>query len=246
MTETRWTVKTPDGHLIYGVLNSPAKKKNTKAILHIHGLTGCETDYNAVCLAKALPELGYDVIRPNLYWWMPKARSLPDCTIQTHAEDINLLVKHFKKKYKKLYATGHSYGGPSLMMSNINQFNAVSLWDPSFYPAKTWRKSDFKKFGNYFISTEDTGAVYGKDFIEEAVSFTKKRAIALAKECIKPLQVIYGGQPDSVWIKEGESYHTYSNGPTNEKIIWESLHCFYEEGATEKLLQYTKKWFDKF
>lgn len=243
--EQKFSIDTFDGFKIYGVINTNPKKKNTKAILHIHGLTGDVYGYAPTRMALSFPKFGYDVIRIYLYTEKENARRLIDCTIKQHAKDIDTVVKHFQKRYKKIFATGHSYGGPSLMMSKINQFAAVSLWDPTYLPSKSVLKSDFTKIGNYYISPEGVALVVGKDFLDEAESFDRKQAISLSKKCQAPLQVIYGGK-DPYWLPEGESFHTNAKGPTDERVIKSSQHCFYEEASTAPLLRYTRQWFDRF
>jgi predicted alpha/beta-fold hydrolase len=242
MAEEKWIIDTPDGKKIYGLINTSDKKKNNKAILHIHGLTGSQTDYNSTRMALTFPKKGYDVIRANLYYWDKGARSLFDCTIEQHAIDIDTIVKYFKKKYKKIFATGHSYGGTSLMVSKINQFNAVSLWDPTYLPSTTFDLKDFTKIGKYYIDQAGVPLVLSKEFLDESQKYDREKAIELSKKCKIPLQVIYA----QWWLKEGESFHTHAKGPTNEKAIKKSIHFFYEEGTTEPLLRYTKKWFDQF
>lgn len=245
MTETVWTLDTPDGFKIYGLLNTDPKKKNTKAILHVHGLTGSQTDYCAVMLAHNMPKHGYDVIRINLYHWNEGARSLIGCTLKEHSMDIDLAIKYFKKKYKQLFATGHSYGGPSLMLSKINEFSAVSLWDPSYAPAEIWNKKDYLKVGKYYIYPHDSNFTIGEAFMDEALAFDRTRARKLAAKCTAPLQVIYCDK-DSVWVHKGESFHTFAKGPTDEKTTTKSQHAFYEEGAMRWLLTQTRKWFNQF
>lgn len=245
MTETAWTLDTPDGFKIYGLLNTDPKQKNDKAILHVHGLTGSSTSYSSVMLAHHMPKHGYDVIRIDLYNWNESARSLLGCTLKEHAADINTVVKYFKKKYKKLFATGHSYGGPSLMMSNINAFTAVSLWDPSYAPAETFSKSAYIKSGKYYIYPNGSNFAISAAFMDEALAFDRTHARKLSAKCKAPLQVIYCDK-DSIWVHKGESFHTNAKGPTDEKITKKSQHAFYEEGAMRWLLKQNKEWFDQF
>jgi len=243
--ESPFVLDTPDGFKIYGLLNTSSKKRNTKAILHVHGLGQSMHDYNAICLAHSFPSKGYDVIRVNLYHWEKQARRLIDCTISTHANDINLLIKFFKKKYKKLFCTGHSYGGPSLMSAKVNEFSAISLWDPSYIPQKIISAKDLKKEGAFYIDTAGTGSLLGQALMDEAEKFDQAHSIKLSKKCKKPIQVIYADK-NSFWIKQGESFHTYAKGPTDERRIKLSKHCFWEEGAIAPLLRYTRQWFDQF
>jgi hypothetical protein len=38
-------------------------------------------------------------------------------------------VKHFKKKYKQIFACGHSYGAPSLLFSKTDLLDGMAFWD---------------------------------------------------------------------------------------------------------------------
>jgi len=245
MPKQNWVIDTPDNFKIYGLLNTANGQKNTKAVIHIHGLTGDAYGYAASRMASVFPKYGYDVIRVNLYGWQRHSRSLLDCTLKQHAADINLIFEHFQKRYKKLFATGHSYGGPSLMKAQINKFDAVSLWDPTYLPQKSISKIDFIRLGRYYISAKHSPFAVSKKFIEEAIRFDREHSIALAKKCKAPIQVIYGGK-NPFWLPEGESFHTHAKGPKDEKVIDLTQHCFHEAGSTAPLLRYTKEWFDRF
>lgn len=242
MTEEKWVLDTPDGFKIHGLINRSDKKNNDKAVIHIHGLTGSPSGYTGVRMALTFPKHGYDVIRVGLYGTQEKARSLFDCTIKQHGVDIDLVSKYFSKKYKKLFATGHSYGGPSILTAKTSQFDAISLWDPTYLPGDCLKKEDFIKSGKYYISIAGVPLVVSKEFLDEAENFNKDFARNLAAKCKTPLQVIYA----EFWKRYEESFHTHAKGLTEEKYIPSSWHAFYEEGTTEPLLRYTRKWFDRF
>jgi dienelactone hydrolase len=247
MAEQNWTIDTPDGKKIYGLINTSDKKKNNKTILYIHGLGGGFRDHPAVKMANTFPEKGYDIIRMNLYDWAEDARKLSDCTIKQHADDINQVIKYFKKTYKTIFAVGHSYGGPCLMSCKINQLSGVSLWDPSFIPQLSAPQNAFVKSGKYYIGFDliNVPVVVSKAFIDEAAQFNHTYAVQLSKKCKSPLQVIYSDS-NSFWIEQGESFHTHSKGPTDQRTVKQSNHYFFEQGSTEPLLRYTRQWFDQF
>lgn len=245
MAEQEWVLDTPDGFKIYGVLNRSDKIKNSKAILYVHGMPFSAYDYAATRMAHSFTRHGYDIIRLNLYHWDEGARSLSDCTFKIHAADINQVYKYFKTKYSKIFAVGFSYGGPSLMESKINQFEAISLWDPTYIPADTIAMSEYKKSKNLYLSLLGTTHIRGQNFIEAAKAYTRDYAVSLSKKCNKPMQVIYAGR-DAYWIEQGESFHTHSKGPVDEQVVKSTQHFFHEEGSVEPLLRYTRKWFDKF
>ena len=91
--ETKWTIETPDGHTLYGVKNS-APNNATSAVFIVHGLTSTMNDYAYKRAADFLCGK-HDVYRFNLYAGEPGGRRLLDCTLQTHADDLNLVLAHF-------------------------------------------------------------------------------------------------------------------------------------------------------
>ena len=107
MSESTWSIPTSDGKTIYGVLNKPTGKTNKKAILHVHGLTGHVYEFSQTTMAARFPEQGYDIIRPYLYHAPDNARKLVDCTLKTHADDIDTIFDHFRKDYDEIFVSGH-------------------------------------------------------------------------------------------------------------------------------------------
>ncbi|MDB5477696.1 MAG: hypothetical protein JWM96_191 [Alphaproteobacteria bacterium] len=243
--ETHWDIKTEDGHVIYGLLNKPENKKNKKAILLIHGLTGHPHEYHHTSAAFAFPALGYDVIRPYLYCSEDNARKLVDCTIAIHSMDINTMAQFFSTQYDELYAVGHSFGGPSVIGANTQAFKAISLWDPSIEPKETLIGTAYvKPYHDLYLLSWEPDILIGKAMYEEAKDFDVNKAKLLAQACTSPVQVILAG--DGKYAKKGFSYNDFVSTPTDLKIIPGSDHCFNEEGTTEPLLLYTREWFDKF
>ncbi len=245
MTESKWSIPTPDGKIIYGVINKTTSGKNRNAVLHIHGLTGDPYEFASNVMAQQFIDQGYDVIRPHLYYGHPEARNLVDCTIAIHGQDIDTTVSHFATQYDGLFATGHSYGGPSIMSSDTDMFKAISLWDPTYDPSVAFDKNnDMPKIDDYYVLVSGTWRLMGQAMYDESLTFTKEHSRNLARNCVTPLQVILAS--DGRWIKEGESFHNFATGPTDSLVIPGSVHCFYEEGTTEPLLKATKDWFDRF
>lgn len=243
MAEEKWILDTPDGFKIHGVTNK--RPGNDKVVIYVHGLGGSQYDYAAIRMAYTLPAKGYDIIRINLYWYGDKTRSLIDCTFKIHGADINTVAQHFRKEYKKLFIAGHSYGGPSIMESNTSLSDAISLWDPTFIPAQSIQRNEFKKYNNLYLDLTGHTMIRSKDFIDAAKNYTRDYAVELAQGCKTPMQVIYAGE-NPYWLPIGESFHSHVQALKDEKIVKNGGHAFIEKGATATLLRYTRQWFDKF
>ncbi len=53
-------------------------------------------------------------------------------TITTHGKDLDTIVSHFRKKYKKIIVIGHSLGSPTILKSDFSKVDNIILWDPSY------------------------------------------------------------------------------------------------------------------
>jgi hypothetical protein len=247
MAESNWCIQKGNVK-IYGVLNTHAKRKNTRAILYVHGLTGGAYDFAATIMAQTMPKKCYDVIRVYLYHWNKDARQLIDTTIAIHGQDITTVVQHFKKKYKKIFATGHSYGAPSLMHSKTNLLDGMALWDGTTVPAQLIKASDAAKdyltikYGR--IMKWGGKSIMGNDMIEHSRSLDAKAMQKLTAKCKVPTLVVEAA--DGFWINQPDKYIDWLTCEKKRVVIKNTVHCFYEEGTTAPLLRATKAWFDRY
>jgi len=246
MAEREFTISLPDGKKMYVIENK--KDANRRAVIHVHGLTGWNYDYAATRMALTFPAEGYDVFRPNLYDWKDGARSLTDCAIAIHAADVMALVNDLRTRYDAIFLTGHSYGGPVLMLLDQNAVDGISLWDASLVPGAITDDPQWgaKPMGDVFVQNGSFEYIVGKAFIEEARMWDDSYAAARFAAWTKPLQLVQAS--GGYWIKypNGTRMHEHATGPKDYRVIQGSVHCFVEEGTTEPLLAATKGWFDRF
>ena len=127
--EKQIKIKTPDGHTIYGLMNW--MDDTDSLIIFVHGLSAYTDDEPFFNASRFFPKNGYSTARISLYSYEKNARKLMSSLIQDHASDISTAVKHFKKKFSKVYLIGHSLGAPSILLSNLNEVSGIVLWDPS-------------------------------------------------------------------------------------------------------------------
>lgn len=242
--EKNWILEARDGTNIYGVLNS-SDKNTKKAIFLVHGLNRDMHEYAFKRAADYFSE-NYDVYRFNLYDGREKGRALIDCTLQTHADDLDDVLNHYAGGYESVFLIGHSYGGPTVILANPRNITAVSLWDPSFDLKGV--QSDFSKT---YIEKEDcysvnwgTSYLIGKEMYYCANKLDKDACIKLAQEFQHPVQVIHAG--NGYYVNKDVSYHSYGNSQNIREVVSGTVHFFYEGNSCDELLQKTRNWFSKF
>lgn len=244
LKEEKWTVSTSDGFKIYGV-KSFRKPKATSAIFMVHGLTSTMHDY-AFKRAADFFSTKHDVYRFNLYDGEKGARMMRNCTLRTHADDLDTVLKKFGKKYKHIFLIGHSYGGPTIMLSKMKGVTAVSLWDPPF-DLKTLRTKHaeiFETLGNYYVINWGTSCLMSIEMFNQDLRLDEKACIELSKKCPCPLQVINAA--DSFYVKQPLSWHSYCKHKHKREYIKGTAHCFHEGNTCDELLKKTDKWFRRF
>ncbi len=123
------SIPTNDGHLIHGTLNWQ-EPQSKKLIIFVHGFGGNQSRHLFFNGARFFTQHGFTTYRFDLYSSKEKGRNLLDCTITTHAIDINTVVDCFCLEYDEIYLVGHSLAGPSILRSE-QKVHAIVLWDPS-------------------------------------------------------------------------------------------------------------------
>lgn len=241
--EEKWVITTPDHHKIYGVKNCP-EKPSRKAIFIVHGLTGHMYEY-AFKRAADFFSADFDVYRFNLYDGQDGGRFLENCTVQTHANDLNTVLHHFSAAYDDIFLIGHSYGGPTIMIACPEKVTAVSLWDPSF--DLRFIQTEFHKayvaVGEYYMVKWGVTSLIGKAMYDEANRMDEAACIALSKAFPAPIQVITAA--DGCFHNKPISYHSYGPESSIREYIEGTVHCFYEGDTCDTLLEKTQAWFSR-
>ncbi|PZQ44999.1 MAG: hypothetical protein DI551_08835 [Micavibrio aeruginosavorus] len=240
--EENWILKTPDGHTIYGIKNTTGSAK--RAVFIVHGLTGHMYEYQHKRAADHFEE-DYDVYRFNLYDGREGGRALVDCTISTHADDLNVVLKKFSGSYDKVFLIGHSYGGTTVMVANPKKVAAVSLWDPSYDLRGIQRefKKSYIEMGDYYQINWGTSYLIGRAMYDEAGSLGVAACKNLSREFEARIQVVLAG--DGYYVGKPYSYDSFGIGSKRD-IVAGTAHCFYEGKSCDDLLAKTQAWFESF
>lgn len=243
-------IKTTDRKYIYGVLRIPRNslRLNGKPlVVFVHGLTGHKNEHHFFNGARFFEKRGWPTFRFDLYGDEKRSRHLQNCTLETHAKDLDTVIDYFiNKGAKKIFVAGHSYGGLTILMSKQQKYNAVALWDASYNPFtffKDMKRISIKKFAGYI---EDWGIqfIIGEAMMREARKLTARKCDNIIRAISVPVKIIVAGK--GVLVKVGQKYFKAANKPKEFKIIKSTTHVFDEDGAEEKLFQETYSWFSKF
>lgn len=236
---------TLDGFTVYGTYTYASKTKGEKLVVFAHGLTGKSISYVHMAGAEAMQAAGYDTFRMDFYAPKPHARRLSISTLETHAADLNVVLRHFAKHYKRIYLVGHSYGALAALILNPDVV-AMSLWEASFAPAMLWDMMNPRYSKEIDACIVDLGCEYviGKAMIEEAEHYTVDKCLALAQMIKVPTQLVVAACDR---CSGEEIYFDKTLPQPSEKVtIPNASHTFSELGVAQHLFGETLRWFNQF
>jgi alpha-beta hydrolase superfamily lysophospholipase len=232
-------------HVVYGRLRGSLKRP---LFMTVHGLPGDFREGLHEQAARWFAKRGFAAFRFNLYDWQKHARQLTDCTLQTHANDLDAVIRYFRRRgVKKIFVAGHSYGGPAILLSREQDFNAAALWDPSFkifftkkcygYPAGTYVKAL-----NGYVMKWGVDVIIGKAMAEEA---NRLPWTELTKNFHAPLKIISAEK--GVLVPGAKQYFKTANAPKSLTVLKGATHYFDDkDGMRENVFKISKQWFDAF
>ncbi len=239
--EEELSIATDDGFLLYGTLTN-AVEKSEKLVIFVHGFTGHRHEHIFFNGARFFAERGFDSYRFNLYGEGAKARHLRSTKISTHGADVTTLVKHFREQYKKIYLVGHSFGGPSVLISDTSLIDGIALWDASYIDSEA-EALDFVYNDKLDAHILDWGIehIVGKEYVEELKNLPDcGELVAKAKV---PILIISAGQAGDNNKEEGERYFAAAQEPKKLVHIAEADHNFDSFETEKQLLEETYEWF---
>lgn len=214
----------------------------------VHGLPGSMDEDFYLNATRWFAKQGYATFRFNLYSGEKDSRQLMESTLKTHASDIDAIVRYFyKKKFKKIFLVGHSYGGPSILLSNEQKFDGAVLWDPSYKISftKTEKGSPAVKYikdVKGYIMKWGINFVIGKAMADEADTIDWNN---LTKNFHVPLKIISAGS--SPLVRGAKHYFKDANSPKDLTIIKNATHYFNDtESMRENVYKISDEWFKKF
>lgn len=246
MIEQSWQLKARDGALIYGTLNKTRDEAQDRAIVFVHGMT-CTPNTHPIPLAvlDALKN-GYDVIRFAVHSEHRGARNSHDVTVDHFAEDFLSVCEEFSKKYKTLFAVGHSYGGTGIAIANSPHIKAASLWDPTYDLAdNSWANDLAEALGEkeYKLFWNNT-YIFDKNKEKVASKYDIEKCRELSKNLKHPVQIFLTENYKPAF--PDESFHTHCAHAVEYHRMPEANHFFDNLIHAQEVVQKTTAWFNRF
>lgn len=243
--EKALNIKLDKRFVAYGMLHGSLNKP---LVIIVHGLPGNCREGFYFSAARWFAKNGYAAYGFNLYAWQKDARQLKNCTLATHAADLDTVVAYFRKKgVKKVFVVGHSFGGPTILLSKNQDFDGAVLWDPSHdisftkanygCPAGTF----VKELGGY-LTHWGQNVIIGQAMAKEV---DRLKWNDLPKYFSKPLKMIVAGK--GALVPAVKRSIKNANDPKALDIIKGATHYFDDdETMQERVFASTKDWFDTF
>ena len=179
-----------------------------------------------------------------MYDWRRGARKLHECRLETHASDLDRVIEYLQHRgARKVFAVGHSYGGPTILMSKKKQYDAVVLWDASYGRSITFLHARPMRELNAYYEIWGYGIVMGKKMVEFGKKMTPTKSDALIKTVRVPIKITVASRGDLV--RGGRRYFKAANPPKAFAIIKGADHNFSFEGNEEALFRETLAWLRK-
>lgn len=242
-----WVIQSSKEYEIEGRTDFADHNPDKKCFIIVHGYCGSMYEHMHVAAAQFFCENGYDVIRFNLQSQNYKLR---DCTLDTHAHYLNTVLDQLCSPYQKIYISGHSYGGPTVMTAQPKQAQAICLWDPSFNLPALWETMDTHDHNDFTILNFDGNEVLaGKAMVHEGRNkYDTDMCLALSEQLNCPIQVINAseGEEFEVYKIDQKSWHSAGHEKNCRIVIPNSDHNFTKGNTLDQLIEKTYEWFEKF
>jgi len=239
MKDQQLYIPTEDKKNVFVVLSETQESKGL--VILVHGLGGNERRYLMHAGKDYFVKNGYSVCRVNLYKGDEKTRELSDCTIQTHAQDIDTVVDYFKEDYEGIFMAGHSLGGPSMYYSRAvtkDQIKAIAYWDPSI----TSKKDAYFQWNaklDAYVTQGRLKYVMPKKLLDSWCAITEDDILKMRTR--------------SLFVFAGEGVLHDMWKPTLPKLLNENeiieiegaSHMLDENNSAERVFESTLDWFNK-
>jgi len=211
-------------------------------IIFVHGLTGSMNEHIFFNGARFFEKNGFSSLRFNLYYWPKDARQMGECSLLTHAQDLDCVIDYCRKHgANKIFVVGHSYGGPTVLLSPKKKFDGVVLWDPTYDVKNVLKNTRFvKELGGYRLRW-DFDVIIGKKMFDFSSTIN---CAPLIKNIKVPIKIICAG--NGALGESSKKYFKSANKPKGLAIIKNADHNFNFDGTEENLFKETLSWLEQY
>lgn len=243
--EKQIKIKVSSKYYLYGKLSGSFTQP---LFIVVHGLPGNMDEGLYRKATEFFQKSGFATFRFNLYGWQKDARQLIDSTLKTHAHDLDTVVRYFRKKgVRKIFVAGHSFGGPTILSSRDKDFDAVTLWDPSY--DISFIKKRYGLAGGKYIKEIDgylmrwgSNVVIGRAMAEEVDAIPWNE---LTKRFPVPFKIVLAGK--GVLVRTAKNYLKGTTTKRDLVIIRGATHYFDDKkGMQERVYTISRSWFRRF
>jgi dienelactone hydrolase len=234
--ETQVTYDIPGTDLrVYGLLR---EVEGAPIIVTIHGLGGTLSEHIHYNGAKIFSAAGYSVLRVSLYGGELDSRNLAQCDVDTHVNDVSIVLKSLRQQGKRIAIVGHSLGGLVVQRTDRDLFDVAVLWDPVDTQQPdftTWDEAEWNDDHNMWVMH------WGADvLVSKALENSWWHAQPDHHDLGKPTKIIAAGD---TWMSEpGKRYALAQSGPSQYVSIDGADHGFKLGDQSEQLHIETLSW----
>lgn len=241
MREQLLNIPTPDEKTIYGKYTSAGP--DTPLAIIGHG-GGSDMEHPLMRgLAQSLPDSGFSTYRYNYYGYEADARDQVDCSLETNAEDIKILVEHFSDS--EIFLVGHSYGGLAILLyleaarneSHDDSVRGAVLLDPSHPDCNGFDTATYVEQEDIYLSRNGKGHVYGGKHVRHLSE-------------LKPDEYLDGYDTPTLILSAGDGILCDTNGEyadamgsdTAMQTVEGADHNFAQPGNLDEVLAEVPAW----
>jgi esterase/lipase len=185
-----------------------------------------------------LADRGFSTYRFSYYDGLDNARNITECTLETHAQDLDTVIEHFRKQgINQIFVIGHSFGGLAIILSKDQAFNGAVLWEPSHPESGIFKNLQYVKELDGYIINWGVEYVVGKKMVDHLQSLNISDAI---ENYEKPTLIVGAGSGSL--RKTNRLYFEQLTSPKELIEIKKADHNFSIEGTFGELQNVTTKW----
>ncbi len=240
-TEKNLKIRLSKKFSLYGKFHGSFQKP---LFIVVHGLLGNMDEEFYYSATRWFARKGLSTFRFNLYGHQKDARQLMECTLKTHANDLDAVVRYFRERgVKKIFVAGHSFGGLTILSSKEQGFNSAALWDPSYKISFTKARYGLPagrriKGVRGYLMHWGINVVIGKAMAEEIDSLSWD---TIGKNFKAPTKIILAGNG---MLRAAKKYVDNVGSRKSLLIIKGATHYFDDQkGMQERVFASSAEWF---